>query len=163
MKLYPIYFGVGSISDKGRSFVKDPEDVDPAFEQSILERDDHTCRFCGFKSQKYQKIQFTGENAESKNQDEYATACTYCYQCFHLEEIPRMQSGALIWLPEMTQAELNNLARAIYIARITQGPMADTARDALEILMGRKDEAKNRLGTDEPRILASIFQDFMEI
>ena len=157
-----IKFGVGSLSDKGRPFVKNPEDVPEDFQQSVFERDEHTCQFCGFKSQKYQKLQFLGDDAESKDPDDYATACTYCYQCFHLEEVPRMQSGALIWLPEITQAELNNLARAIYIARITQGPMADTARDALELLMARKEEAKQRLGTDEPRILASIFQDFME-
>tara|TARA_B100000686_G_scaffold353746_1_gene460622 strand:- start:1983 stop:2678 length:696 start_codon:yes stop_codon:yes gene_type:complete len=162
MKQRAIHFGVGSISNTGKPFPKNPEDLDDEFVKKIHERDDNSCQFCGFKSAKYQKVQFLGDNAERPDDADYVTACTYCHQCFHLDEIPRMQSGALIWLPEIDQAALNNIARAIYIARITQGPMADTARDALEFLMARKDEAKRRLGTDEPRILASIFQDFME-
>lgn len=150
------------MSDKGRIFTKNPHEMPEDFEKSVFERDQYTCQFCHFKSEKYQKIQFTGEASEKLSADDYLTACTFCYQCFHIDEIPRMQSGSIIWLPEMTQAELNNITRAIYIARITQGPMADTARDALEVLMRRKDEAKNKLGTDDPRILATIFQDFME-
>jgi len=162
MKTYPITYGVSSISNKGRIFVKNPEDVTEEFEKEIFERDEYTCQFCRFKSEKYQKVQFIGENSEKPGKENFLTACTYCYQCFHIDQIPRMQSGSIIWLPELEQSELNNLARAIYIARITQGPMADAARDALEILMRRKEEAKNKLGTDDPRILATIFQDFME-
>ena len=157
-----IHYGVGSLSNKGRIFTKNAEDVSEKFEKEIFERDDYTCQFCDFKSEKYQKVLFLGENAEKTSADDYKTACTYCYQCFHIDKIPRMQSGSIIWLPELSQAELNNITRAIYIARITQGPMADSARDALEILMRRKDEAKQKLGTDDPRILATIFQDFME-
>lgn len=162
MKTHAIHYGVGSLSNKGRIFTKNAEDVPEDFEKEIFERDDHTCQYCGFKSDKYQKLLFTGENAEKVAKTDFNTACTYCYQCFHIDKIPQMQSGTIIWLPEISQAELNNITRAIYIARITQGPMADAARDALEILMRRKEEAVNKLGTDDPRILATIFQDFME-
>jgi intracellular multiplication protein IcmJ len=40
--------------------------------------------------------------------------------------------------------------------------MADAARDAMETLLSRKEEAKSRLGTDSPRILATVLQDFLE-
>lgn len=157
-----ITFGVGTLSNKGRVFTKDPAALPDEQIAAIHKRDDHTCQFCNFKSEKYQQIVFLGENPKTAQDGEYVTACTFCHQCFHIDRIPAMQSGTLIWLPELTQAELNNLCRAIYIARITQGPMADAARDTLDILMARKSQAKERLGTDEPKVLASIFQDFME-
>ncbi len=40
--------------------------------------------------------------------------------------------------------------------------MADAARDAMEALLARKEAAVNRLGTDSPKILATVLQDFLE-
>jgi intracellular multiplication protein IcmJ len=157
-----IAYGVGSLSNSGKVFIQNPSDLSEDRIKSIHQRDDHSCQFCGFTSLKYQQIQFLGERVKDAPDDEYVTACTFCHQCFHLDRIAFMQSGTLIWLPELTQAELNNICRAIYIARITQGPIADAARDALDILMDRKPEARNRLGTDDLKVLATIFQDFME-
>ncbi len=73
-----------------------------------------------------------------------------------------MQSGAVIWLPEIGQALLHHVCRAIYVARISRGPMADAARDAMEALLARKEEAVKRLGTDSPKILSTVLQDFLE-
>ncbi|HEX2753174.1 MAG TPA: type IV secretion protein DotN [Alphaproteobacteria bacterium] len=128
----------------------------------MLQRDDHTCRYCGFQSRKYQEVNYIGKTGKATGIDDFATACTFCHQCFHLERVERMQSGAVIWLPEIGQAALHHICRAIYVARISQGPMADAARDALEALLARKEEAQNRLGTDSPRILATVLQDFLE-
>lgn len=71
-----------------------------------------------------------------------------------------MRSGALIWLPEIEQAQLHHIARAIYVARISQGSMAESAKNAYKILMERREEAKNRLGTDDPFILGTVMRDF---
>jgi hypothetical protein len=48
------------------------------------------------------------------------------------------------------------------VARVTQGPMADAAKAALDTLMSRKDEAKKRLGSDDPSLLARVMSDFMD-
>ncbi len=40
--------------------------------------------------------------------------------------------------------------------------MADAARDAMEALLSRKEEARRRLGTDSPRVLSTVLQDFLE-
>ena len=154
--------GVSSLSDTGRTIsagvYKVPDDV----RNAVLDRDDYTCRYCGFQSRKYQEVSFTGQSDDIRP-DHYATACPFCYQCFHLERIDRMQSGAVIWLPEIGQAALHHICRAIYVARISRGPMADAARDAMEALLLRKEEAVSRLGTDSPKILSSVLQDFLEI
>lgn len=178
MKRLPIVPGVGFLSDTGQPLSFDVSQVDDALKQAVFKRDDHTCRFCGFKAHQYQDVQFTGKlnmpapaakgakndkpQSITVTSDDYATACVFCSQCFRLEQISRMQSGTVIWLPEMSQADLNNIARAIFIARISQGAVADMARAAFDTLLRRKEEARKRLGTDNPKVLASILQDFLE-
>ena len=155
--------GISSLSGAGRILSPDVHKPADDLRLKVNQRDENTCRYCGFQSRKYQEVNFIGKEGKAKGPDDYATACTFCYQCFHLERVDRMQSGAVIWLPEIGQAALNHLCRAIYVARISQGPMADAARDAMEALLARKEEAKNRLGTDSPRILATVLQDFLEV
>jgi intracellular multiplication protein IcmJ len=154
--------GIGGLSDIGRSVSyavhKPADDV----RNKVLQRDDYTCRYCGFQSRKYQEVNFIGKGDKPSGADDYACACTFCHQCFHIERIDRMQSGAIIWLPEIGQAALHHICRSIYVARISQGPMADAARDAMEALLSRKEEARRRLGTDSPRVLSTVLQDFLE-
>lgn len=154
--------GISGLSDAGRILSAGVHAPQEDMRQKVLERDQHTCRYCGFQSRKYQEVNYIGKQGQSGNADDYACACTFCHQCFHLERVERMQSGAVIWLPEIGQAALHHICRAIYVARISQGPMADAARDALESLLQRKEEAQRRLGTDSPRILATVLQDFLE-
>jgi intracellular multiplication protein IcmJ len=155
--------GIGVLSDAGRVLSVDAWKVSDDLKNRVLTRDDYTCRYCGFQSRKYQEVNFVGkDNTQDIKPDNYATACIFCHQCFHLERIDRMQSGAVIWLPEIGQAALHHICRAIYVARISRGPMADAARDAMEALLARKEEAVSRLGTDSPKILSTILQDFLE-
>lgn len=65
-------------------------------------------------------------------------------------------SGILIWLPEMTQIELNYLVRTIYVARAAHAPEAEAATKALDALTARRAEAKKRLGSDDPLLLATV-------
>lgn len=160
LKIVP---GISSLSDAGRVLSPDVHRVADDLKNQVLQRDDYTCRYCGFQSRKYQDINFIGKSDKPAGAQDYATACIFCYQCFHLERIDRMQSGAVVWLPEIGQAALHHICRAIYVARISQGPMADAARDSMEALLARKEEAKARLGTDSPKILSTVLQDFLEV
>ncbi len=135
--------------------------IDPELRLKVFERDNHTCAFCGFKAQKYQDIHFIDSNPANTRLDNMQTACMYCMQCFDLEKTAVMKSGVLVWLPEISQADLSHVARAIYVARISQGSMAECARAALDTLMGRRTEALNRVGTDDPYILATVMRDFL--
>jgi intracellular multiplication protein IcmJ len=138
-----------------------PVSLAPDIRQKILERDHHTCRFCGFISQKYQEVHALNGNLADTSQTNLVTACIFCHQCFDLEKTSQMKSGVLIWLPEITQADLHHIARAVYVARISQGSMAETAKTTYETLMSRREEAKVRLGTDDPFILATVMKDFL--
>ncbi|MEM9469342.1 MAG: type IVB secretion system protein IcmJDotN [Pseudomonadota bacterium] len=142
------------------SYDKEPA-LTPEIRQKILTRDDNTCQFCGFHSKKYQDIHHIDNNPENVHSDNLLTSCIYCSQCFDLEKVAQMRSGVLVWLPEIEQTRLNHIARSIYVARISQGSMADTAKKALEILMGRREEAKTRIQTDDPFVLAHVMRDFL--
>ncbi len=150
--------GIGRVSAGAQAF---SEDLDPELKQKVLERDSHTCRFCGFKSQKYQEVRALDGNPDNTKLDNLATSCIFCNQCFDLEKTSLMRSGVLIWLPEMSQAELHHTARAIYVARISQGSMAETAKAAYKTLIDRREVTKERLGTDDPYILATVMRDFL--
>lgn len=161
MKPYPITLGVsrphwgppnprravGQISDNATTHV--------------FSRDDHTCQCCGFRSEKYQKLLHLNGDMRDFAEDNVLTVCVFCHQCFHLEEVAKMGSGMLVWLPEIEQADLHHLMRAIYVGRVAQGPLADAARSASETLHGRGEEAKKRLGSTDPAALAIVMRDFL--
>ena len=165
---YPITLGIAPAKRGTQNLSGGADDgaasgvgLTPAIRQKILERDNHTCRLCGFKSDKYQDIHFLDGDVTNLQADNMVTACIYCHQCFDLEKVAEMNSGVLVWLPEIGQAELNHIARAIYVARISQGSMSDTAKHTLELLMARRQDVKERINTDDPYVLASVMRDFL--
>ena len=153
--------GVSALASTGRRLSGDPHSVTDDLKAAVFKRDDHTCRYCGFRAERYQEVNFVGETADGKP-DGYVTACIFCQQCFRLERVAMQQSGTIIFLPEIGQAALNHICRAIYIARITQGAVAEAAREALDVLLARKTAASERIGTDDPRVLASVLEEFLE-
>ena len=94
-------------------------------------------------------------------EDNLTTTCIFCHQCFFLDDVSKMRSGILLWLPEISQADLHHIARALYVARISQGPMSDTARQILDTLMTRRADVRERIGTDDPSVLSTVLQDYI--
>jgi intracellular multiplication protein IcmJ len=127
----------------------------------IFERDEFTCRYCGFQSRKYQEINHLNGDKTDFAEKNLVTACIFCQQCFCVDDVSVMRSGVLLWLPEIEQHELHHIARAIYVARISQGPVADAARKSLDSLMARREEVKKRISTDNPYILATVLRDYL--
>ena len=129
--------------------VSAPSSFDPNADEDtrkkIFERDQHACQYCGFESQKFHLVHARDGNKKNTSDDNLVTSCIFCHQCFHIDKVADMKSGTLIWMPEMAQAQVHHLARSIYVARITQGPMAEVARSTLEMIMKRREEAIQRL------------------
>ena len=129
--------------------------------QGVFERDDFTCACCGFRSTRYMDVLHKDRTITHNDPQNLTTVCQFCAQCFDLDSVVQMKSGFLVWMPEMDQATLNHIARAVYIARVSQGPMADAARRLLDIVMTRREDVKRRLHTDDPFVLASVLRDFL--
>jgi intracellular multiplication protein IcmJ len=159
-KMIPITLGVARTAQGGGGGNAAP--VPLAVKKEVLARDHNACRCCGFTAAKYQEVLHLNRDCADHRPDNLATVCIFCHQCFHLERVGPMQSGYLVWLPEIPQAQLHHIARAIYVARITQGdPISGTARKALELIAARKADARDRLGTDDPFALASVLADYL--
>lgn len=133
----------------------------PATRSKVFARDDFSCVYCGFKAKRFQEIRPTNPDGEARptRADDWVTCCHMCDQCLSLERAGIMGEGILIWLPEMTQAQLNHTVRALHVARSTEGETAEAARRGLDALKARRDEAKRRLGTDDPLVLAAAYAD----
>ena len=161
-KYLPIALGL-SASSLDESIDRDA--VNTALSQEerlqVQERDGYCCRYCGFHSKQYQRVRPIDGNPANTTLDNWATACVFCDQCFDLENVAAMRSGTLIWLPEIEQADLHHIARAIYVARITQGPLAEGARKAYDVLMNRRNAARERIHTDDPFIMATVMKDYI--
>ncbi len=155
MQLLPIKLGVV------RNKVKDATANNEELKNKIFERDGYQCRYCGFVSKKYQQINHINGDVTDNKASNLATCCIFCHQCFNLDKVSEMRSGVLIWLPEIEQYKLHHIARSIYVARISQGPMADTARNTLDMIIERREEAKKRIFTDDPYILSMVFSDLL--
>ncbi|MGB4101414.1 MAG: type IV secretion protein DotN [Alphaproteobacteria bacterium] len=123
-----------------------------ARQEDVWRQDDFVCQFCGFRAEKFQRVVAGSWIGQPRSG---LTACVFCEPCFALETVGVVSSGYLIWLPEITQAELNHLCRAIYLARQEGEEMAARGQTAFDALLSRRGEAKKRLGSDEPLLLGT--------
>lgn len=156
MKTQPVVLGVLRSAGMG---AHPPLPVD--LRQKIFERDDHTCRYCGFRALKYQEVQPVNGMADDLRPENLATACIFCHQCFNLDRVGQMRSGVLIWLPEVSQVDLHHIARAVYVSRVSQVPASEASKRILEILMRRREEVKRRLGSEDPQLLSLVFREYL--
>jgi intracellular multiplication protein IcmJ len=152
---FPIILGVRSPTDAEKG---NPPRLKSLVEKT-LKRDDFTCRFCGFRAKQYQRVVPYPDAGDPP----FATACTFCEQCLMLERTGITGAGLLIWLPEIGQAELNHILRAAYVARLKHEneEIAELATRALDALTVRRAEAKKRLGSDDPLLLATIMHEVL--
>ncbi len=148
--------GVRRSPDAEKSLSRDRSQLRGQMERA-LRRDDFTCRFCGFHAVQYQRVvPWEGEDPP------FATACSFCEQCLALDRAGLAGAGLLIWLPEIGQADLHHIARAAYVARTTDNELAAAATRALDGLVARRADAKKRLGSDDPLLLATVMHEMLD-
>ena len=156
-----ISLGVRRRPDAGEAALKsrlpNPKQI-----EKTLWRDACACRCCGFESKRFQRVVSASllPQQEGVSDDEFITVCTFCELTMMMERAGQMGAGYIIWLPELTQAELNHAMRALYIAQKSgDETLQKAATRTLEVLTLRRSEAKKRLGTDDPLILATAFHE----
>jgi len=164
MALLPITLGLAPQNPKagGSSTGSSAFEVSEDLRNKILERDGHSCQYCGFTSRKYQIVRLKDAKGNPEKENDLATSCIFCDQCFALDRVAVMKSGVLVWLPEIDQAMLHHVARAVYVARISQGPVAEAARKVLEVITSRREACKARLKTDAVEVLAMVLADYVD-
>lgn len=128
----------------------------------VLERDDKTCGYCGFRAEKYQEVHHLDDNHGNNKLSNLVTACCLCHQCFHLGLAGVRRSGIIIWAPELEQVEINNIVRAIFVAVTNGGEHVESARNLYDSLESRYAIVEKELGTGASNP-SSVGQAFLEM
>lgn len=77
----------------------------------ILERDNYTCHFCGFRSLKYMEVHHIGGDAQDNSINNLVTLCPLCHACLHIGFSGLMGRGSLVTTgTPLSQEEINRSA-----------------------------------------------------
>lgn len=137
-----------------------------------LERDKMTCRFCGFKANKWQEVHHFNDDHSDNRIENLITACTFCHMCQHIGLAGRNKEAVLIWLPEISQSDLHHLVRTGLVAvraadQVKNTPRsspaivksyreaADTAKSMNASFLDRQAGVELRFGTSDPLEIAN--------
>lgn len=95
-----------------------------AIQEKILHRDHNTCRYCGFQAKQQQVIVNHDHDYSNNKASNLVTACIFCAQCFFLDQIGKNNNtgGYIVYLPELTQADLNHICRVLFSSLLRDAP-----------------------------------------
>ncbi len=137
--------------------------ADPAFlkfGERVFIRDNHTCQFCGFQARQYQEIVNLDGNFYNTRLSNMVTSCCFCTQCFFLEAVGKSDygGGRLIYLPEITQADLNGLCHVLFCAIANASTYRTDAQNIYRNLKFRSQLVEQELGEgmSNPRMLGQV-------
>jgi len=148
MKLYSI--NLTAIPDGWRLFsIRKADKKFLPFKQKILERDNYICRFCGIPTRKHHEIINLDNNYRNNKVQNLVTACRFCSQCYFLDAIGNgeARSGELIYLPELSQKDLNAMCHVLFRAMFYESHRySTTAWSTYNLFKSRKEIIEKRLG-----------------
>lgn len=85
--------------------------------QKVFERDAYTCQYCGWQDEQYQEIHHLNHDHEDMRLENLVTSCTMCHRNFHINMLMLHRAAHLIYLPEISQIELNTMLKALFSAQ----------------------------------------------
>lgn len=140
--------------------------------KKALERDKNSCRFCGFTSVSYQEVHHFNDDHSDNRLENLVTACSFCHMVQHIGLAGKNKEASLIWLPEISQADLHHLVRALLVAQFPgaysatpqrrgarpvpqsispeQQKIMEVARSTMSALRDREYDAEKRFLTSDP-------------
>lgn len=123
----------------------------------ILKRDNFVCQGCGWRSERHQEIHHRNDDHRDFRDSNLETLCPLCHQVFHLPLVALNSGGSLMWLPEMTQAEVNLLCIPLFVAmKADRHPWYASARQMYSLFQNRTVFMETKLGSSDPADLAQV-------
>lgn len=176
--LLPLFLSVKTLNWRANDRNSHEHDMEfQRHRKKALERDSYTCRFCGFRNNKYQEVHHFNDDHADNRLENLVTTCPYCHMCQHIGLAGTNKEAILIYRPELTQVQIHHLVRTAQIAERTYDAMraeqADavqnkkntglkTAQEAAEMakafmsaMKASAEGARSMLGTSEPADLAN--------
>ena len=140
--------------------------ADPKFksyEQKVFQRDRYTCQFCGFQAKLYQEIVNLDGNYSNNRLPNLVTACCFCSQCLFLESVGvgGYGGGVLVYLPELSQTELNSLCHVLFCAITNDTGYKNSAQTIYRSFKFRSQVVEEKFGegTSDPSIFGHLLID----
>lgn len=134
-----------------------------AFEKKVFERDNYTCRFCGFQARSFQEVVNLDGNYTHNKLENLATSCCFCTQCFFIESVGvgGYGGGTLVYLPELSQVELNSLCHVLFCAITNDTGYKSTAQSIYRSFKFRSQPVEEKFGegTSDPSIFGRLLID----
>jgi len=128
--------------------------------EEMLKRDNYTCRFCGFRSSKYQEIHHFDDNHQNNTPANLVTVCTLCHQVHHIGLAGQRGGAFFALLPELSQVEVNHIARAYWVTLRSQESQdhKDKLTGLYALFRARADNLKAAFGVDlsSPTLFAQV-------
>lgn len=124
----------------------------------VLKRDDYTCQACGWRSEEFQELHHRDGDHSNYKEANLETLCPLCHQLFHPSSATISGGGFMIWLPELTQAELNRLSFPLFwaLAAGTTHPLYSVARSTYAMLDQRRVELESHVGRSDAASFGQI-------
>lgn len=118
------------------------------FAETVWERDQYRCRYCGFQARHHQDVVNIDKNYTNNTVANMATACCFCAQCFFIDAVGKSDVGGghIIYLPEISQNRLNGLCHVLFCALANATAYADQAQSILRDLKLRSRVVEQALG-----------------
>ena len=133
------------------------------FQKKIFERDGYTCQFCGFQARAYQEVVNLDGNYRNNKSSNLVTSCCFCAQCFFIESVGvgGYGGGTLIYLPELSQAELNSMCHVLFCAITNDTGYKNTAQSIYRSLKFRSQPVEEKFGegTSDPASFGRLLID----
>ncbi|MBE0467904.1 MAG: HNH endonuclease [Methyloprofundus sp.] len=150
-KLFRVHDGESLIKDAAYAHAR----------PQILEKDEFTCRCCGFQSKPdkeaksvtslaysgYLEVHHVDDDHGNNEMTNLMTVCPYCHQVFHFGFAGYRNAGFLVDLPEIDQATLNLMMHAVGISIHRRDEYSKTALSFYnDVLKKLKYRLEDRLG-----------------
>jgi intracellular multiplication protein IcmJ len=118
------------------------------FSQKVFARDHHQCQFCGFTAVEHMEVINRDSNYTHNKMSNLITACPFCAQCFFLDAVGQgdFGGGTLIFLPELSQEDLNALCHVLFTTIACGHEMSSDAKDHYRSLKARSKIVESKLG-----------------
>lgn len=154
LKIQPGNWRVFAARKTHRTFV--------SFSEKVFRRDNFTCQFCGFQAREFQEAINLDQNYYNNKLANVVTACCFCAQCFFLESVGvSYGGGTLIYLPDITQANLNSFCHVLFCAITNDTGYRSTAQSVYRTFKFRSQVVEQQFGegTSDPSIFAQLLFD----
>ncbi len=131
--------------------------ISPEEVQQQLAEDDFTCAFCGLQSESFQTAVVL-ETGKKNHPVQSVTVDPFCKAALEIDTLGGL--GALIYLPNVEQEDLNNMLRAVFYAYFYGDSKAEKkeAKNFLKELFKLALPVKDKLGSADPGKLGRVFK-----